>query len=169
MLDRTPSYLLHDIPSSSPSQPVSSAPDDGVLLDSYSHAVSGVVDRIVPSVMRVEPQVSGRGAGMGSGVIISPDGLLLTNSHVMQGAREARLTGSDGRIIEARVIGDDPDTDLALLRASGDRLPFATLGDSKRLKRGQIAVAIGNPLGFESTVTAGVVSALGRSLRAKSG
>jgi S1-C subfamily serine protease len=106
---------------------------------------------------------------MGSGVIISPDGLLLTNSHVIQGAREARLTGSDGRSIEARVIGDDPDTDLALLRANDDRLPFATLGDSKLLKRGQIAIAIGNPLGFESTVTAGVVSALGRSLRAKSG
>ncbi|MGO4526467.1 S1C family serine protease [Microvirga sp. 2MCAF35] len=169
MLDRTPSYLLHDTPSPAPSQPVASAPDDGLLLDSYSHAVSGVVDRIGPSVMRVEPQVSGRTAGMGSGVLISPDGLLLTNSHVMQGAREAKLTGSDGRTLEARVIGDDPDTDLALLRASGDRLPFAALGDSKRLKRGQIAVAIGNPLGFESTVTAGVVSALGRSLRAKSG
>ncbi|EIM27898.1 S1C family serine protease [Microvirga lotononidis] len=169
MLDRTPAYLLHDTASSSSSQPTPGSPDEGVLLDAYSHAVSSVVDRIGPSVMRVEPQVSGRPAGMGSGVLISPDGLLLTNSHVMQGGREAKLTGSDGRTIAARVIGDDPDTDLALLRASGDRLPFATLGDSKRLKRGQIAVAIGNPLGFESTVTAGVVSALGRSLRAKSG
>jgi S1-C subfamily serine protease len=108
-------------------------------------------------------------AGMGSGVFISPDGLLLTNSHVMQGAREARLTSQNGRPIEARVIGDDPDTDLALLRADTDRLSFASLGNSKLLKRGQIAIAIGNPLGFESTVTAGVVSALGRSLRAKSG
>ncbi len=106
---------------------------------------------------------------MGSGVIISPDGLLLTNSHVVQGAREARLTLSDGRVIDARVMGNDPDTDLALLRANTDGLPFAALGDSKHLKRGQIAVAIGNPLGFESTVTAGVVSALGRSLRAQSG
>jgi S1-C subfamily serine protease len=106
---------------------------------------------------------------MGSGVIISPDGLLLTNSHVMQAAREAKLALSDGRIIEARVIGNDPDTDLALLRANSDGLPFAALGNSKHLKRGQIAVAIGNPLGFESTVTAGVVSALGRSLRAQSG
>jgi S1-C subfamily serine protease len=106
---------------------------------------------------------------MGSGVIISPDGLLLTNSHVVQDAREAKLTLSDGRIIEARVMGNDPDTDLALLRANIDGLPFAALGNSKNLKRGQIAVAIGNPLGFESTVTAGVVSALGRSLRAQSG
>jgi S1-C subfamily serine protease len=106
---------------------------------------------------------------MGSGVIISPDGLLLTNSHVVQGAREAKLTLSDGRVVEARVMGNDPDTDLALLRANTDGLPFATLGNSKHLKRGQIAVAIGNPLGFESTVTAGVVSALGRSLRAQSG
>jgi S1-C subfamily serine protease len=169
MLDRTPAYLLHTDTSQSPPQPASGSPDDVALLDSYSHSVSGVVDRIGPAVVRVEPQVSGSPAGMGSGVLISPDGLLLTNSHVMQGVREAKLTGSDGRTIEARVVGDDPDTDLALLRASGDSLPFATLGDSKRLKRGQIAVAIGNPLGFESTVTAGVVSALGRSLRAKSG
>jgi S1-C subfamily serine protease len=169
MLDRTPTFLLDIDNSTSPSQRPTAVPDDDSLLDSYSHAVTGVVDRIGPAVVRVEPQVSGRAAGMGSGVIISPDGLLLTNSHVMQGARDAKLTGSDGRTIEARVIGDDPDTDLALLRASGDHLPFATLGNSKRLKRGQIAIAIGNPLGFESTVTAGVVSALGRSLRAKSG
>jgi S1-C subfamily serine protease len=169
MLDRTPPFLLHTDKTVSSSQPDSSALNDATLLDSYSHAVTSVVDRIGPAVVRVEPQVSGRTAGMGSGVIISPDGLLLTNSHVMQGTRDAKLTGSDGRTIEARVIGDDPDTDLALLHAHGDRLPFATLGDSKRLKRGQIAIAIGNPLGFESTVTAGVVSALGRSLRAKSG
>ncbi|MFL5129840.1 MAG: S1C family serine protease [Microvirga sp.] len=169
MLDRTPAFLLNTDNSLSSSQQVSDTRDDDILLDSYSHAVTSVVDRIGPAVVRIEPQVSGRTAGMGSGVIISPDGLLLTNSHVMQGARDAKLTGSDGRTIEARVIGDDPDTDLALLRANGDRLPFATLGDSKRLKRGQIAIAIGNPLGFESTVTAGVVSALGRSLRAKSG
>jgi S1-C subfamily serine protease len=169
MLDRTPTFLLHTRSSPLPSQSPAKARDDEMLLDSYSHAVTGVVDRIGPAVVRVEPQVSGRTTGMGSGVIISPDGLLLTNSHVMQGARDAKLTGSDGHAIEARVIGDDPDTDLALLRASGDRLPFATLGDSKQLKRGQIAIAIGNPLGFESTVTAGVVSALGRSLRARSG
>jgi S1-C subfamily serine protease len=168
MLDRTPTFLRHaNNPPSGQQRP--SPASDEVLLDAYSQAVTSVVDRIGPAVVRVEPQVSGRMAGMGSGVIISPDGLLLTNSHVMQGAREAKLTGPDGRPIHARVIGDDPDTDLTLLRADSDKLPFATLGDSKLLKRGQIAIAIGNPLGFESTVTAGVVSALGRSLRAKSG
>lgn len=168
MLDRTPAYLLHGN-NPPPGQPRPSPAPDEVLLDAYSQAVTSVVDRIGPAVVRVEPQVSARQAGMGSGVIISPDGLLLTNSHVMQGAREAKLTGPDGRPIHARVIGDDPDTDLALLRANSDKLSFATLGNSKLLKRGQIAIAIGNPLGFESTVTAGVVSALGRSLRAKSG
>jgi S1-C subfamily serine protease len=168
MLDRTPTYLLHNDNPPSGQQPPS-PPHDEVLLDAYSQAVTSVVDRIGPAVVRVEPQISGRTGGMGSGVFISPDGLLLTNSHVMQGSREAKLVGYDGRPIQARMIGDDPDTDLALLRANGDRLPFAALGDSKRLRRGQIAIAIGNPLGFESTVTAGVVSALGRSLRAKSG
>ena len=99
---------------------------------------------------------------MGSGVVISPDGLVLTNSHVVDGARELRLTDTEGRSMEARLIGEDPDTDLALLRAGAARnLPSATLGDSKKLRRGQLAVAIGNPLGFESTVTAGVISALG--------
>jgi S1-C subfamily serine protease len=168
MLDRTPTFLLHadNLPSG---QQRPSPASDEVLLDTYSQAVTSVVDRIGSAVVRVEPQGSGRMAGMGSGVIISPDGLLLTNSHVMQGARDAKLIGSDGRPIQARVIGDDPDTDLALLRSDSDKLPFATLGNSKLLKRGQIAIAIGNPLGFESTVTAGVVSALGRSLRAKSG
>jgi S1-C subfamily serine protease len=169
MLDRTPTYILdpHQTASNQPSS--SSNQADDVLLDAYSRAVTSVVDRVGPAVVRVEPHASGRVAGMGSGVIISPDGLLLTNSHVVQGAREARLTLSDSRVIEARVMGADPDTDLALLRANTDGLPFAALGNSKHLKRGQIAVAIGNPLGFESTVTAGVVSALGRSLRAQSG
>jgi S1-C subfamily serine protease len=103
-------------------------------------------------------------------VIISPDGLVLTNSHVVQGGREMRLSTPDGLSLDARVLGDDPDTDLALLRAQDGRsLPFAPLGNSKRLKRGQLVIAIGNPLGFESTVTAGVVSALGRSLRSQTG
>jgi len=167
MLDRTPAFLLHA--NNPPSEPASSPVQDEALLEAYSRAVTSVVDRIGPAVVRVEPQTSGRPTGMGSGVVISPDGLLLTNSHVMQGARDAKLTGPDGRRFHARLIGDDADTDLALLRADANGLPFATLGNSKLLKRGQIAIAIGNPLGFESTVTTGVVSALGRSLRAKSG
>lgn len=149
-------------------EPVAS---DDNLLDAYSNAVMAVADRVGPTVVRVEraPSKDSRG-GMGSGVIISPDGLVLTNSHVVDGARDLRLTDTEGRIMEARLIGEDPDTDLALLRAGAARhLESATLGDSKTLRRGQLAVAIGNPLGFESTVTAGVISALGRSLRARTG
>jgi S1-C subfamily serine protease len=147
------------------------AANDDSLLDAYSNAVTAVADRVGPAVVRVEraPSKDSRG-GMGSGVIISPDGLVLTNSHVVDGARDLRLTDTEGRIMEARLIGEDPDTDLALLRAGAARhLESATLGDSKKLRRGQLAVAIGNPLGFESTVTAGVISALGRSLRARTG
>jgi S1-C subfamily serine protease len=144
--------------------------DDGPLLDAYSDAVIAVADRVGPAVVRVERAAQNGRGGMGSGVVISPDGLVLTNSHVVDGAKELRLTDTEGRSMEARLLGEDPDTDLALLRAGAARnLAAADLGDSKTLKRGQLAVAIGNPLGFESTVTAGVISALGRSLRARSG
>ncbi|HUZ63552.1 MAG TPA: trypsin-like peptidase domain-containing protein [Acetobacteraceae bacterium] len=133
-------------------------------LDAYSRTVAGVADRVGPAVVRVESR------GIGSGVVIAGDGLVLTNSHVISGAVRVRIALPEGGSAEARVLGDDPDTDLALLRAD---LPkgsaVAVLGDSKALKRGHLVVAIGNPLGFESTVTAGVVSALGRSLRARSG
>jgi S1-C subfamily serine protease len=145
--------------------------DDAHLLDAYSDAVIAVADRVGPAVVRVERATSaGAPAGIGSGVVISPDGLVLTNSHVVEGARDLRLSDQEGRSMEARLLGEDPDTDLALLRAGAARnLPAATLGDSKTVRRGQLAVAIGNPLGFESTVTAGVISALGRSLRARTG
>jgi S1-C subfamily serine protease len=150
-----------------PSAPVPA--DDRELLDAYSHAVMTVADRVGPAVMRVERRGERQG-GVGSGVAISPDGLVLTNSHVVEGARALRLVDAEGHVMEARLIGADPDTDLALLRANTPRaLPAATLGDSKKLRRGQLVVAIGNPLGFESTVTAGVISALGRSIRARTG
>ena len=150
------------------------AADDQALLDAYSNAVIGVTERVGPAVVRVEtgakaPNARERG-GLGSGIVISPDGLVLTNSHVVGSSKEIRLRDIEGIVTDARVLGVDPDTDLALLRADGARdLPYASLGDSKTLRRGQLVVAIGNPLGFESTVTAGVVSALGRSIRSVSG
>jgi S1-C subfamily serine protease len=148
--------------------------DDQALLDAYSNAVIGITERVGPAVVRVEtgskaPQSQERG-GLGSGIVISPDGLVLTNSHVVGVSKQIRLRDSEGMVTDARVLGVDPDTDLALLRADGARdLHYASLGDSKSLRRGQLVVAIGNPLGFESTVTAGVVSALGRSIRSVSG
>jgi len=144
---------------------------DTEILDAYSNAVTSVADSIGPAVVRVEVRnKQGRPGGVGSGVIIAPDGLVLTNCHVVEGAKEVLLQDAEGRVMEARRLGEDPDTDLALLRAGSVRdLPSAILGDSKKLKRGQLVVAIGNPLGFESTVTAGVISALGRSLRSRTG
>jgi S1-C subfamily serine protease len=139
-------------------------------LDAYSRVVADIADRVGPAVVRVESGGPDRRGGIGSGVIIAHDGLVLTNSHVVAGASRVRLALSEGRETEAQVLGDDPDTDLALLRAELPRgVPAAALGDSKKLKRGHLVVAIGNPLGFESTVTAGVVSALGRSLRSQKG
>jgi S1-C subfamily serine protease len=141
-------------------------------LDAYSRAVTSLVDRVGPAVVRVEriADANNRGGGVGSGVVIAGDGLVLTNSHVVGDAGRVRLSFADGSNREARVLGNDPDTDLALLRCDlPSGTPAAVLGDSKALRRGQLVVAIGNPLGFESTVTAGVVSALGRSLRASSG
>jgi len=157
------------------SQATQAAPvDDQQLLDAYSNAVIGVTETVGPAVVRVEtgPKVKNpreRG-GLGSGIVISPDGLVLTNSHVVGASREIRLRDIEGNVGDAQVLGVDPDTDLALLRADGVRdLRYASLGNSKTLRRGQLVIAIGNPLGFESTVTAGVVSALGRSIRSVSG
>ncbi|OKO89373.1 serine protease [Bradyrhizobium sp. NAS80.1] len=171
MLDLT-SDIVDD---ASSSRTTASAPvDDRALLDAYSNAVIDVTDRVGPAVVRVEtgPKVpNGRErGGLGSGIVISPDGLVLTNSHVVGSSREIRLRDVEGHVGDAQVLGVDPDTDIALLRANGVRdLPYAALGNSKTLRRGQLVIAIGNPLGFESTVTAGVVSALGRSIRSVSG
>jgi len=150
--------------------------EDQALLDSYSQAVIDVVDRVGPAVVRLavrngDPARAAQlRGGSGSGVIVAPDGLILTNSHVAGAASRIEVTTADGQDLHARLVGDDPDTDLALIRIDEPAtLPSARLGDSKRLKRGQLVIAIGNPLGFESTVTTGVVSALGRSLRSRNG
>jgi S1-C subfamily serine protease len=174
MFDFQPSLVSDELNlSGDASFPAETTPNEQPLFDAYSQAVVDVVDRVGPAVVRVETppdREKRQRGGTGSGVVISPDGLVLTNSHVVQGASTVRLALADTRTVKARVLGDDPHTDLALLRIVDDvSLPAARLGNSKGLRRGQLVVAIGNPLGFESTVTAGVVSALGRSLRSSTG
>jgi S1-C subfamily serine protease len=159
-----------DRPNPAPLQPPPVPTDDQALLDAYSRAVIDVVDRIGPTVVRLDIKAGDRRGGTGSGVIVAPDGLVLTNSHVVDGTARVNVSTVDGRNLTAQVVGNDPDTDLALVRIDAPvTLPAAPLGNSKLLRRGQLVIAIGNPLGFESTVTTGVVSALGRSLRARSG
>ena len=161
-----------DRPTSDLSSPTPVPAEDQALLDAYSRAVIDVVERVGPAVVRLDVKAGGgppRG-GTGSGVVVAPDGLVLTNSHVVGAANEVKVSTVEGRSLSARVVGDDPDTDLALVRVDAAvTLPAAVRGNSKLLKRGQMVIAIGNPLGFESTVTTGVVSALGRSLRSRSG
>jgi S1-C subfamily serine protease len=143
---------------------------DSDLLDAYSNAVISAVDRAGRSVVHISVRGEGRRAGTGSGVVVTHDGIMLTNSHVVADARSIDVTFPDGRHSAARLLGEDADTDLAVLRTDENTAGVpAHLHDSKAVKPGQLAIAIGNPLGFEQTVTAGVVSAIGRSLRARNG
>jgi len=137
---------------------------DRSLLDAYSQVMIGAVEQVAPAVVRVD--VTGGG---GSGVLFTPDGFLLTNSHVVERGGDIRVMLPDGRSSAAQIIGTDAITDVAVLRIGGSQLPWATLADSRLVRVGQVAIAIGNPFGFHHSVTSGVVSALGRSLRSRSG
>ena len=147
---------------------------DGPLLDAYSDAVTRAVDAVAPAVAHVHVErprraARARGEGSGSGFLITPDGYLVTNSHVAGGAAAIEVTLPDGRRAPGQIVGDDPDSDLAVVKVGADDLAWCRFGDSPAVRVGQIAIAIGSPYGFQHTVTAGIVSALGRSMRGQSG
>jgi S1-C subfamily serine protease len=154
--------------------PVPEQQTDEELLDAYSRAVVNVVEKVGPAVVSIhvrkqDPSRRGAVDGAGSGVIIAPDGFILTNNHVVAEVDEIEVALIDGRSFAARIVGTDPATDLAVVRADASGLPATMLGDSESLRAGQLVIAIGNPLGFQNTVSTGVISALGRALRSQTG
>jgi S1-C subfamily serine protease len=169
-------WLAADNVADSAASSVLATPEtDEELLDAYSRAVVGVVDKVGPAVVSIgiktrrTRSAPAEGEGAGSGVIVTPDGYVLTNNHVVEQASDVKVSLTDGSTLPAQIVGMDPATDLAVVRIDAPHLPMAQLGDSASLRVGQLAIAIGNPLGFQSTVSTGVISALGRALRTQSG
>ena len=160
--------LLGQLPEQ-PAPPVLPPSDDAELLDTYSQTVASVVRRVAPSVVNIRILTGERGSGGGSGFVLSRDGFILTNSHVVEAAHELEVTLHDARTYAAQLVGSDPETDLAVIRINAPNLQAARLADSSRIRVGQVAIAVGSPYGFQQTVTAGIVSALGRSMRSQSG